>query len=129
MTSSTRISMFTGPRVWMIIKTAPVTAPTVSSPSATRKNPTDRARASISSSIPSVQVFSTSMVVRAVMAWRTTLQDAASISLCIRCSIEKARTVARPRMASSTRRARSAIADRSAAYRCGARARYLRAAT
>ena len=65
--------------------------------------------------MPSIQVLSTSMVVRAVIPLRTTLHEAFSISVCIRSSIENARTVARPRMASSTRRARSAIAARSAA--------------
>lgn len=63
----------------------------------------------------SIHVVRMSMVVRARIPRVTTVQEAFSMRVCISSSMENARTVARPRMASSTRRARSAMAARSRA--------------
>ena len=63
----------------------------------------------------SIQTLRMSIVVRARMPLVTTFHEAFAISWSMRSSIENARTVARPRMASRTRCARSAIAARSSA--------------
>ena len=73
------------------------------------------ANASMRNSAMSIQTLRMSIVVRARMPLVTTPQEASAIWWCMRASIENARTVARPRIASSTRWARTAIAARSSA--------------